>query len=57
MVFYCCVIESIHTNCISVHYDNHRKAFQRVAEITQRISGTQLPIIDKQYLGRERNII
>ncbi|KAK3543871.1 hypothetical protein QTP70_030035, partial [Hemibagrus guttatus] len=48
--FYCCVIESILTNCIAVWYGNcsvaDRKALQREVKTAQSIIGTPLPAIE-----------
>lgn len=48
---YRCTIESILTNCISVWYGNcsasDRKALRRAVKTAQRITGTQLPTIER----------
>ncbi|KAG5261107.1 hypothetical protein AALO_G00300110 [Alosa alosa] len=45
--FYCCTIESILTNCVTVWYGNcsasDRIALQRVVKTAQRITGSSLP--------------
>ena len=47
--FYCCTIESVLTNCVTVWYSSsavaERKALQKVVKTAERITGTRLPAI------------
>ncbi|XP_050959599.1 NACHT, LRR and PYD domains-containing protein 12-like [Labeo rohita] len=63
--FYCCTIESILTNCVTVWYGGcsvaEGKALQRVVKTAQRIIGTPLPAIEdiqkKHCMRRARSIL
>ncbi|XP_030283157.1 uncharacterized protein LOC115587459 [Sparus aurata] len=63
--FYCCTIESILTNCVTVWYANcsvsEQKALQRVVKTAQRITGSSLSSIEalqsKRCLRKARSIV
>ncbi|GAA6112005.1 RNA-directed DNA polymerase from mobile element jockey-like, partial [Tachysurus ichikawai] len=54
--FYCCTIESILTNCISVWYSSctasDHKALQRVVKTAQKIIGIELPTLENIFKRR-----